>query len=116
MNMTQASTVSTISPEELKKKIDAQEVQVIDIRAAPDVAGGHVPGARNITGTYFKVRIGELAEGKDVVLVCEEGDKSAKLAATLNDSRLPQVYVLEGGFQAWRNAGFAVETTGGILG
>src|SRR5438270_5382086 len=114
--MTQASSVSSISPEDLKKKIDADEVQVIDIRAAPDVAGGHVPGARNIAGTYFAARIGELKEGKDVVLVCEEGDKSAKLAASIDDNRVSHLYVLEGGFQAWIAAGLEVETTGGILG
>lgn len=114
--MTQASTVSTISPEELQKKIEADEVQVVDTRPAPDVAGGHVPGARNIAGTYFIGRMGELTEGKDVVLVCEEGDKSAKLAASVNDARIPHVYVLEGGFQAWLAAGLEVETTGGILG
>src|SRR4051794_23773336 len=114
--MTEATGVSSISANDLQQKLTAEEVQVVDIRAAPDVAGGHVPGARNIAGTYLLVRLGELQEGKALVLVDEEGDKSAKLAAQVHDSRLPGVHYLEGGFQAWLDAGLEVETTRGILG
>jgi rhodanese-related sulfurtransferase len=92
-----------------KEKASSGDVQVIDVRTPGEYAGGHVPGAINIPHMSVVSRKGELATDKELVFICQMGQRSAlacEFAAALGFENL---YNVEGGTEAWIKAGYAVE-------
>lgn len=82
-------------------------VTVVDVRQPMEVAGGRIPGSRCIP--LDRIERADVPEG-DLVLVCHSGNRSAQ-AATLVERRWPgrKVMDLEGGLEAWQQAGLSVE-------
>lgn len=98
-----------ISVAEAKEKIDSGNVQVIDVRTMGEYAGGHVPGSLNIPHMSVIGRKDELAKDKELVFICELGQRSALAAEFAAAAGFKDLYNVEGGTQAWIKAGFAVE-------
>ena len=98
-----------ISVQEAKEMVAKDNVQVIDSRTPGEYMGGHVPGAINIPHMATVSRKGDLATDKELVFICQMGQRSAlacEFAAALGFDKL---YNVEGGTDAWIKAGFAVE-------
>ena len=98
-----------ITVQEAKEMVSKDNVQVIDSRTPGEFAGGHVPGAINIPHMSTVSRKGELATDKELVFICQMGQRSAlacEFAAALGFDKL---YNVEGGTEAWLKAGYAVE-------
>ena len=91
---------------------------LIDIRSDSQIAAdGVVPGALVIARNVLEWRLDPDCEhrhpeapGLDepVILMCNEGYQSSLAAATLQELGFTHVTDLDGGFQAWRDAGLAV--------
>ncbi len=64
------AAVPRISADELKAKMDKNQVTVIDVRAADAYQLGHIPGARHIPLARIEGEIDYLPKGKDIVLYC----------------------------------------------
>ena len=79
--------------------------QVIDLRTAEDYAKGSLPNARNIPFEALSGRINELKKDKTVLLVCGNGQSAGKAAAQLRAAGFADVFTLNGGLAAWREAG-----------
>ena len=86
-------------------------VSVVDVRQPMEVAGGRIPGSRCIP--LDRIKRAEVPEG-DLVLVCQSGNRSAQAAALVR-RRWPgrTVLDLEGGLEAWQQAGLPVERQAG---
>jgi len=86
-------------------------VSVVDVRQPMEVAGGRIPGSRCIP--LDRIKHVEVPEG-DLVLVCQSGNRSAQAAALVR-RRWPgrTVLDLEGGLEAWQQAGLPVERQAG---
>ena len=86
-------------------------VSVVDVRQPMEVAGGGIPGSRCIP--LDRIKRAEVPEG-DLVLVCQSGNRSAQAAALVR-RRWPgrTVLDLEGGLEAWQQAGLPVERQAG---
>ncbi len=96
--------MSTISPEELKRKLTANEpVEVIDIREPWEYEEEHIEGM-NVPLPDIPGRMSELEplKEKDVVLYCNTGDRSATACTVLQQSGFTRVWSLEGGIEAWK--------------
>jgi rhodanese-related sulfurtransferase len=98
-----------LSVAEAKEKIESGNVQVIDARTPGEYAGGHVPGAVNIPHMSVVSRKGELDGGKELVFICQVGQRSALAAEFAASLGFKDLYNIEGGTDAWIKAGFAVE-------
>lgn len=98
-----------LTPDELAARIKAGNVRVIDVRTDAEVAEGTIPGAEHIALDRFKAEDLDLSDGREVVLYCRSGRRSAiageKLAAVTGEP----VEHLEGGILAWEAAGQPVE-------
>ncbi len=91
---------------------------LVDIRSDSQRAtDGLVPGARHIPRNVLEWRLDPSSEHRDpdcsrpglhVILICDEGYQSSLAAATLRRLGVDATDV-EGGFQAWRDAGLPVE-------
>jgi rhodanese-related sulfurtransferase len=90
---------------------------LIDIRSdSQRQRDGLVPGARFVPRNVFEWRLDpsgsyrdpEIAgEGREIVVMCDEGYQSSLAAAAANELGLDATD-LDGGFQAWRAAGLPV--------
>lgn len=99
-----------LSRRELKKRIAAGTVTVLDVRPAEEFALGHVPGAINIPTTELKRRLSELPRSREIVAYCRGPycvfafEAVAALRAAGYKARR-----LEDGLPHWRAAGLPVE-------
>jgi rhodanese-related sulfurtransferase len=98
-----------LSVAEAKEKIASGDVQVIDARTPGEYAGGHVPGAVNIPHMSVVSRKGDLAADKELVFICQMGQRSALAAEFAAAVGFKDLYNVEGGTEAWIKAGYPVE-------
>lgn len=90
-----------IAPEELRTRIDAgEQVFVLDVREAEEVAEWPFPGARHIPLGELGDRTGELPLDASIVVVCHLGVRSAVAAEALTRAGWPATS-LSGGIEAW---------------
>lgn len=84
---------------------------VLDVRTPAEFAAGHVPGARNVPHDELAARLGELQDlrGKDVVLYCRSGRRSALAADVLRGAGFDKLLHLDGDFLAWQAENRPVE-------
>jgi rhodanese-related sulfurtransferase len=112
--------VPTISAAEAQQKMqDDPHTLVIDVRDAADInATGMIPDAMNISlGTLTYKADNEVDESwrepalrdrtRPIITVCELGPMGALGGKLLKDMGFANVSILEGGTQAWKDAGFA---------
>ncbi len=95
-------TLPTLSPADARAAIDAG-ARLVDIRGADEHAREHIPGALNLPLD----RIGDLPrDGRRVVFHCRSGMRTCANAALLAEAAGgAQAHILDGGIDAWRNAG-----------
>lgn len=100
-----------VSRRELRQRMKAGTVTVIDVRPNVEFALGHVPGAVNIPVSELKRRLSELPRSKEVVAYCRGAfcvfafEAVAALRAAGYKARR-----LEDGLPQWRVAGLPVES------
>lgn len=93
----------TIEAEEARLALAANEATAIDIRETDDWIGGHIPGATHVPEEEWEERRGDLPGENRLIIACEDGKRSAELAAELRDGDR-EALALEGGMEAWRSA------------
>ena len=113
--------VSVITPAEANRRIQQDKsLLLIDVRDAAEIADtGTIPGAVNISygALTYKAdaevpqdwRDPRLADrSRPIIVTCIVGPLGVLGAKLLRDMGFTNVSVLEGGVQAWKNAGFPV--------
>jgi rhodanese-related sulfurtransferase len=109
-----AATVSFMSLEELKARLDARDPDliVLDVREKDAFLAGHVPGARLLPRGQLELRVNEELPDPTlrVLAVCEFGRISTLAAATLRQIGFQRAIALDGGMKAWREAGYPLVT------
>jgi rhodanese-related sulfurtransferase len=94
-------TVPEISPLELKARLEARPApDLLDVREDWEHALVTLPGARLIPIDELTGRLGELDPGREVVVYCHHGLRSAAAVAWLRRQQIPAVN-LAGGIDAW---------------
>lgn len=87
-------------------------VQLVDVRDPAEWQAGRIPGAQWIRMDELPDRLDELDPDKPVVTVCRSGNRSGKMAEFLT-GRGYRADNLDGGMQAWAQAGLPVRTPDG---
>ena len=87
------------------------DLVILDIRTPEEFAAGHIAGAINIDyyASDFEARLGELDLEVPYVMYCNSGNRSSNALPLMDSIGFAEVYELDGGIQAWFNAGNAVE-------
>jgi rhodanese-related sulfurtransferase len=88
------------------------EAQLIDVREPTEwAATGVPPGAVLIPLAEVEGRApAELVSDRPVYVICKSGTRSRQAAETLIRLGFTEVYNVDGGIQAWLQAGLPVET------
>ena len=112
--------VTTYSVAEAQAKLADPKVQIVDIRDVRELEReGTVPGALlaprgmlefwvDPASPYFKPVFGD--EGKQFILFCGAGWRSALATKTLQDMGMTNVAHIDGGFAEWKKQGAPMET------
>ena len=95
-----------ITATEAKKLVD-QGAVLVDIREASEYAAENIPGARNAPLT--RLGSGETITGSVVIFHCKSGARTRMNARGLADCTVGEAYILDGGIEAWKAAGFPVK-------
>jgi rhodanese-related sulfurtransferase len=93
-----------LTPEELAAKLKAGNVRLIDVRTAAEVAEGTIPGAEHIPLDQFDPGSLDFSDGREVVLYCRSGRRSALAAEKLVEATGKPAAHLAGGILAWEAA------------
>jgi rhodanese-related sulfurtransferase len=111
--------VEQLSADQVAQEVERGNVLLVDLRepgerAQNGVIPGAVPAPRGMlefwadpTSSYHRP---EFDPGRRTILHCASGGRSALAADTLRQLGYENVAHLEGGFNAWKDAGRPVET------
>ncbi|MCX4160546.1 MULTISPECIES: rhodanese-like domain-containing protein [Paraburkholderia] len=99
---------------EATQLINRRNAVVVDLRSAADFATGHLPSARHVEFAELQAKVGQLVKNKNnpVLLVCQTGQQSNKAVRVVQDAGYAEVHVLQGGLNAWQQAGMPVVKQG----
>ena len=92
--------------------MNARDVQVVDVRAPAEFGAGSLLRARNLPLEEIAQRAGELRKDQPVLVVCEAGRRASIAAVKLRSAGIAEVFILDGGLNAWRTAGLPLTKAG----
>jgi rhodanese-related sulfurtransferase len=111
--------VKTYSVQEAKAKLNDPKVQIVDIRDVRELSAGTVVGSFHAPrgmlefwvdpeSPYHKPLFAD--EGKEFILFCGAGWRSALATKTLQDMGMRNVAHVDGGYAEWVKQGAPTET------
>ncbi|HUO54763.1 MAG TPA: MBL fold metallo-hydrolase [Rhodoblastus sp.] len=91
---------------------NSRDLVILDLREGEAFRAGHIPGAKHLPRGQLELRVNsELPDPTLRILTCcEFGKISTLAAATLRELGYGRVTALDGGVNAWREAGYELET------
>jgi rhodanese-related sulfurtransferase len=104
--------MSLISSNELKKlRVDEPRLTIIDIRTAPELLDGKIPGAvwMDVSGKDFIEKIKALPKDVPYCLYCASGGRTMMVVPFMEELGFTRVYELDGGIFEWVAEGNGVE-------
>jgi rhodanese-related sulfurtransferase len=81
------------------------DAYLLDVREDDEWAAGHAPGALHMPMMEVPVRMAEVPQDGEVVVVCRSGGRSAQVVAYLQAHGWDNVSNLAGGMEDWQAAG-----------
>jgi rhodanese-related sulfurtransferase len=81
--------------------------QLVDVRTPGEWSEGIITGARlmDFNGSEFRSELSSLDKDRPVYVYCAAGGRSHKAYEMMKEMGFKEVYDLDGGMGAWRNAG-----------
>ncbi len=104
------SQITEISVQELKRRLDAgEDLTVVDVRERDEFIQGHLPDAVFIPRGFLELQIEQHQPERNqpLVVYCAGGVRSALAARNLKEMGYTNVISLIGGFNGWKNVGYA---------
>lgn len=91
--------------------INTKNALLLDVREPKEYEGGRLPNAVHIPLSQLDSRASELAKmtSRPVVAYCASGNRSRSAAGALERAGFKEIYNLQGGYRAWKDAGLPVE-------
>lgn len=97
----------SLSPLNAVDFINHSDATVFDVRPANAYQEAHILGSLNVPVAQFNQKLKNLEKYKDkpLIVTCNVGQEAAKAATLLKAQGFTQIFLLQGGLQAWRAAG-----------
>lgn len=106
--------IDTVSVEQAREYVGDENILFVDVRETQEVeSSGGLPGSVHVPRGLLEfiadpespMHKSELSSGRQLVLYCASGGRSALAAKTLQDMGLSDVCHIAGGFTAWIDIG-----------
>ena len=107
-------SLPTLTPQQAAEKMQNGAI-LIDIRSRAEFAGKHIDGATSLPLDQIGSQPQPFSAGDTVIFSCLSGMRTRQNAELLKQSAQAcnEVYLLEGGLNAWQRAGLPVEAKPG---
>jgi rhodanese-related sulfurtransferase len=102
--------VPAIDAMDLRDRLEAREVMVIDLELSRRYALGHIPGAWFANRSRLGTTLANFPANQAIVLTSADGALALLAAAELQAAASVPVMTLAGGTRAWIQAGLPLET------
>ncbi|HEX7088412.1 MAG TPA: MBL fold metallo-hydrolase [Vicinamibacterales bacterium] len=102
-------TIEQVDARTAAARVEAGEVDVVDVRSRAEYDAGHMRGARHIPLGQLLKNLHTLPAGRPILVHCQGGTRSAIGASLLDAAGFTQVSNLTHGFREWMEAGLPVE-------
>lgn len=100
--MDRAANYESITPDELKRRLDAGErPELLDVREPWEYELARIEGSKLLPMGELPERVSELDPGTETVVICHHGSRSAYVTQALQRSGFSRVINLEGGLDAY---------------
>lgn len=97
--------VEELSPEEVEATLEADEIQVVDIRSPAQFERGHIPDAINIPMSDLPRQVEDVDWEDRIVCVCPVGQSSIQAAKLIESYKGvdegAEVTSMAGGYREW---------------
>ncbi len=107
-----AKTINTLGATQL---LNSEDALLVDLRETKELARGSVPQAMHVPMSALPEKMTEIknkvsrSKGQaPVILMCQSGWRGMKAGRALRKAGIEHVFNLEGGFDAWQQAGLPV--------
>ena len=106
------SPVKEIGTAVATRLINRENAVLLDVREGAEREAGKLPNAVHVPLSQLKDRVGELAKysSRPVIVYCARGQRSRGAAGALAKAGIANIYQLQGGLKAWKDAGLPVES------
>ena len=103
----QKDSIQVLSLAEFEKMSAKRKTKILDVRTPEEVAEGHLLGSStvNFLSPDFSKEVQALNKNKTYLLYCRSGTRTRKAADAMQKIGFKHVYMLEGGINAWKDAG-----------
>lgn len=104
-------SIQVLSITQFEKMATKKKSKILDVRTPEEVAEGHLADATtvNFLSPDFASQVTGLNKKGTYLLYCRSGSRTRKAADAMQKMGFKHVYMLEGGINAWKEAGKAVE-------
>jgi rhodanese-related sulfurtransferase len=105
--------IKSLTPAQFAVSLDRDYIdpQIVDLRGSADYNAEHIINSINIPLMELEKRSDELSLIKTVLIYANAKEDQESAAVTLFDLGYPNVYMLEGGLKAWKDANGKIEST-----
>jgi rhodanese-related sulfurtransferase len=100
-------SIQVLSIPQFEKMSAKKKSKIIDVRTPEEVAEGHLADAStfNFLSPDFTSQVAGLNKKGTYLLYCRSGSRTRKAADAMQKMGFKHVYMLEGGINAWKEAG-----------
>mgnify|MGYP002713028086 CR=1 FL=1 len=103
-------SVDSIHVSDLQEKInDKNGLYLLDVRTMGEYRDGHIPGAASIPLDRLEARLTKLSKNKEIICICRSGSRSKRATRLLQKAGFNATN-MQGGMNAWQNAGYKVKS------
>ena len=118
MHMIEVNSIASVSPAGLAAALAAPGLhELLDVRTPPEYASAHVPGARLAPLNQLNVHaiLAHYQPGKAIFVLCQAGPRARKAIEEFERAGSNDCILVEGGTQAWIDAGLPVHRGAGSV-
>lgn len=83
---------------------------VVDVRPLATYQNGHIADSRNLPLADIATKGADLPKNRPIIIACDRGQVAIGAATKLRKLGFDQVVVLQGGINAWSQAGLPLST------
>lgn len=109
MTATSPQTIKTISPVTLNQLLEQNAVTLIDVREPGEYANEHIQGAKLFPLSTFDPQKLPVEANQSFILMCQSSNRSGQAAQKLLNAVYREVPHLQGGINAWKQAGLPTQ-------
>ncbi len=103
-----------LSPEDVRRLLDEDAIDLIDVREPYEHAAGRIDGAIHVEIPNLTAAAAQLDQERPIVFYCRSGARSAMTTQAFRASGF-QAFNLTGGLLAWVDKGLPIVPDGGTV-